>query len=53
MKTRFVVYKVDTPSHYTKCCVFDDVYEATAEAEWAEENGQGRFIVKEIVEKER
>lgn len=43
----YCVFKVDG-MYLIKCAVFDNVYDATAEAVYLEENGYGQFIVKKL-----
>lgn len=43
----YTVFKITTYPYMVRCCSFESVYEATAEAEWAEEHGEGQFVVME------
>ena len=45
----YTVFKITTYPYMVKCCAFENLYDAIAEAEWAEEHGEGQFLVIETI----
>lgn len=42
----YTVFKITDYPYMVKCCAFENLLDAVAEAEWYEEQGYGKFIIK-------